>query len=255
MAVYPGGVISFTTKTNGQTIDASHIDDLQAEVTAIENALVNGGFTIAGAVTVTGALTASATLGVTGNATIGGTLGVTGVATFTAVPVFSAGLAAITSSGIITGTVFHPTAAPAAAGSIGFSGNTLVNQGGTSGHQWANSANNAQLAGLSDAGQWSLGTNITDAITAPTISSGFGSGPAIAGKVYAFLITVGTGSPTSGVVAFNMTFANAPIATANFDQPIASQSIGVVTTTTGLTLSFQSAVTAGVKVHVHVRGY
>jgi hypothetical protein len=43
-ASYPGAVKSFTTKTDGpgQTIFAAHINDLQDEVVAIENGLING---------------------------------------------------------------------------------------------------------------------------------------------------------------------------------------------------------------------
>ena len=44
MASYPTSVKSFTTKNNGpgNTIDASHINDLQSEVTAIETDLIAG---------------------------------------------------------------------------------------------------------------------------------------------------------------------------------------------------------------------
>lgn len=40
-ASYPGAVKTFATRSNGQTIDASHIDDLQDEVNAIEDGLLN----------------------------------------------------------------------------------------------------------------------------------------------------------------------------------------------------------------------
>lgn len=42
MATYPGAVKSFTTKNAGDTIQPSHINDLQDEVTAIEDGLLNG---------------------------------------------------------------------------------------------------------------------------------------------------------------------------------------------------------------------
>jgi hypothetical protein len=84
MANYPTSISSFTTKNNGDTVQGSHINDLQAEVTAIENALVNG-------------LTIPTTLAVTGNATVGGTLGVTGATTLAALSA-----AAITGSGLLT---------------------------------------------------------------------------------------------------------------------------------------------------------
>ena len=41
-ATYPGGAKSFTTKTAAQTIDASHVNDLQLEVTAVEQDLIAG---------------------------------------------------------------------------------------------------------------------------------------------------------------------------------------------------------------------
>ncbi len=39
---YPASVTTFTTKSNGGTIDASHVNDLQTEVNAIEDGLING---------------------------------------------------------------------------------------------------------------------------------------------------------------------------------------------------------------------
>lgn len=41
-ASYPSSIKTFTTKTNGTTADASHINDPQAEITAIETDLING---------------------------------------------------------------------------------------------------------------------------------------------------------------------------------------------------------------------
>lgn len=86
MATFPGGVYSPATKSNGQTIDASHINDLQAEVTAIEGGYLNGtaplnssastvaALSVAGGSTLT-TLTAGAStlasLSVTGNSTLG----------------------------------------------------------------------------------------------------------------------------------------------------------------------------------------
>ena len=42
MASYPGAVKTFTSRSAGQTIDASHINDLQDEVNAIESGLLTG---------------------------------------------------------------------------------------------------------------------------------------------------------------------------------------------------------------------
>ena len=65
---YPTSVISFTTKSSGDTIQAAHVNDLQTEVVAIEDALINGGITINGTVYI-GNETANAgmTLGLTIN--------------------------------------------------------------------------------------------------------------------------------------------------------------------------------------------
>lgn len=41
-ASYPTSAKSFTTKTNNTTADASHINDIQDEVTAIETDLIAG---------------------------------------------------------------------------------------------------------------------------------------------------------------------------------------------------------------------
>jgi len=49
-ASFPTTIKSFTTKTDGagQTIYAAHVNDLQAEVVAIETAIITGPFPIAG---------------------------------------------------------------------------------------------------------------------------------------------------------------------------------------------------------------
>ncbi len=39
---YPSGITTFPTRNNGDTIDASHIDNVQTEITAIETDLVSG---------------------------------------------------------------------------------------------------------------------------------------------------------------------------------------------------------------------
>ena len=41
-ASYPTSAKSFTSKSNGGTIDAAHVNDLQLEVTAIETDLIAG---------------------------------------------------------------------------------------------------------------------------------------------------------------------------------------------------------------------
>lgn len=90
MATYPSGVFSPTSKNSGDTIQAAHVNDVQAEVTAIEDALKNG---IAHTVTIsTGGLTVS-----TGSVNVGGpsslaTLQVNGTSTFVGAVTFSGGI-------------------------------------------------------------------------------------------------------------------------------------------------------------------
>lgn len=120
-ASFPTSAKSFTTKNTSDTIQAAHINDLQAEVTAIENcllgttvlnAVIGGTLAVTGAVTLTAGLISNDTtdststltgafqtdggLGVAkalwvgglaniaGAATLQSTLDVTGIATFTA---------------------------------------------------------------------------------------------------------------------------------------------------------------------------
>ena len=81
MASFPGSVKSFTTKNSGDVIAASHVTDLQDEVAAIEDGVLNG----------TARLNSSnstlATLSVAGGSTLAGTLSVAGGSTFTVRPV------------------------------------------------------------------------------------------------------------------------------------------------------------------------
>lgn len=90
---YPSNVFSPAVRSNGQTIDASHVNDLQAEVTALETALLG---TITHSVNVSGnstlaKLSASnstlATLQVSGASTLTGTVNVVGGSTFAVRPV------------------------------------------------------------------------------------------------------------------------------------------------------------------------
>lgn len=43
---YPTSAITFTTRSNGQTIDAAHVNDLQTEVAAIEADVLTSGITL-----------------------------------------------------------------------------------------------------------------------------------------------------------------------------------------------------------------
>ncbi len=76
-----------------------------------------------------------------------------------------------------------------------------------------------------------IGTaNLYDLGGIPTISSGFGTAPSIAGNASRFRVTVGAGGDTSGVVLFNDTWPNAPICVAN-DETISSLLQATPTTT------------------------
>ncbi len=220
MANYPSAVSSFTTKVNGNTVEAAHVDDLQAEVTAIENALLNG---LAHNVTITG------TVGITGATTITGNMRATGI------------------------TVGIATAAGITARIKGGGGTAA-----TDSLQLLDSSDNTRFlfddaGNLLMVGSLTIGTSLTDSVAVPTIASGFGTNPSITGKVCAFRVTIGTGGVSQGgVVAFNTTFANAPACVGSCSR--AGFAITCVSTTTQVTLA-SGTFTAGDTVDVLVRGF
>lgn len=69
----------------------------------------------------------------------------------------------------------------------------------------------------------------------PTISSGFGAAPTIAGTSSTFKVTVGAGGDTTGVVLFQVTWANAPVCMANNETT--AQLVRTTPTTTQVTLA------------------
>ena len=71
--------------------------------------------------------------------------------------------------------------------------------------------------------------------TVPTISSGFGTTPSIAGLASAFKVTVGSGGDTTGVVLFQTTWGTAPSCTANNETT--AQLVRATPTTTQVTLA------------------
>lgn len=71
--------------------------------------------------------------------------------------------------------------------------------------------------------------------TTPTISSGFGTTPSIAGTASTFKVTVGSGGDTTGVVLFAVTWANAPTCVANNET--SAQMVRATPTTTQVTLA------------------
>jgi hypothetical protein len=73
-------------------------------------------------------------------------------------------------------------------------------------------------------------------IVTPTISSGFGTSPSIAGKGSSFRVTVGTGTGiVTGVVAFGVTFTNIPACSANDE--VTANYLQAVPTTTQVTVN------------------
>lgn len=104
-------------------------------------------------------------------------------------------------------------------------------------------------------GNYILGAaNITDAVATPTHSSGLGgAGLAITGKVFAFKITLGAAPSATGVVNFNMTFANAPICVVT---PSNGAAVAYVNpSTTQLSLTYSGTPVAGDSYYVIVRGF
>lgn len=87
--------------------------------------------------------------------------------------------------------------------------------------------------------------------TSPTISSGFGSSPAIAGTATSFKVTTGGGGASSGVVLFAFTWANAPSCTANNETSAAL--VRATPTTTQVTIS--GTLTAADVISVNCFGY
>lgn len=107
---YPTSVTTFATRTAGQTIASSHINDLQTEVNAIEGGLINGlahdlKFTDATYDIGKSGATRPRDLFLSRNATIGGTLGVTGAATLSSTLAVTTSVSTpslITASGALT---------------------------------------------------------------------------------------------------------------------------------------------------------
>ena len=112
MATYPGGVKTFTTKVDGagNKVFASHINDLQDEVTALEDGLLNG------TAPVTSSRVTAAALQVAGGSTFTGAVRVAGTSTFEGVATFSTIVHApsqpafsLTSTALLTGTAGSTT--------------------------------------------------------------------------------------------------------------------------------------------------
>ena len=94
---------------------------------------------------------------------------------------------------------------------------------------------------------------------APTVASGAGTGPSIAGKTNAFKLTLGTSPGTTVVlnlpdpVVGTDTFANAPVVVANYET--GNIAVRATATVTQITLTFASTPANGGVVHVICLGY
>lgn len=89
---------------------------------------------------------------------------------------------------------------------------------------------------------------------APTISAGGGTGGTIAGRDQAFVVTMGTGSPTSVTVAFAKTWTTAPVVTCMTSKTGVTLSLTAVSTTS-VQITSSAAWSSGDKLHVHCMGY
>ncbi len=87
--------------------------------------------------------------------------------------------------------------------------------------------------------------------TVPTISSGFGTTPSIAGSASVFKVTVGAGGDTTGVVLFNVTWSTAPVCIAN--NQTSAQLVRATPTTTQVTIA--GTMNASDVVAVHCVGF
>jgi hypothetical protein len=190
VASYPTAVFSPTSKNSGDTIQAAHVNDVQAEITAVEDALKNG---IAHAVTIsTGGLTVS-----TGSVNIGGpsslaTLQVNGGSTFVGTVAMSsnltvAGDSTIAGSLTVSGTI--EAANGVTVGGVSVVGRlpgarltlaaaaVAINSGAWTGLGWTteeydstglhSTASNSSRVNLTSSGLWSFGGEVTWAIGSP----------------------------------------------------------------------------------------
>lgn len=118
----------------------------------------------------------------------------------------------------------------------------------------SNNGTLTQLGSPSDARDWK-GRKYLASGAAPTIASGFGTSPSIAGRDEAFRVTAGTTPGTGGVVTFGTAYSIAPICVAT-DETTTTVILNTTPTTTNVTIT----VAAGVlllsdKIGVLCQGY
>lgn len=90
---------------------------------------------------------------------------------------------------------------------------------------------------------------------APTVASGFGTSPSIAGTGFAFRVTEGTPVGTSGVVNFNSTFTNAPICSCHDETTVTAGCTPTASTTQVTLTQAYGTIVAADKLVVLCRGF
>lgn len=87
----------------------------------------------------------------------------------------------------------------------------------------------------------------------PAITAGGGTGATIAGVDQAFVVTAGTGSPTSVTVTFGTAFTNPPVCVATSSQ--AGLVLHVTVTASTVQISASAAISSGTKINCIALGY
>lgn len=118
--------------------------------------------------------------------------------------------------------------------------------------------NNLQRWGINSAGDHTFGasSNIADSSGTPTLNSGGGTSPSIAGNDFSFIITLGTGTFSGVGVAFGHTFATAPSCSIGDDGAVGTTNRVTMNTTT-TTASFAASAgnfVASSKLYIMCRG-
>lgn len=96
--------------------------------------------------------------------------------------------------------------------------------------------------------------NVTDSSGAPTVGGGWGgAGRAIAGRNYAFIVTIGAGVAGTGFATFSPAYATAPVCTVSAQTVGAAYVLNVATSTTAVEIDGNYI--AGDKLYVLCRGF
>jgi hypothetical protein len=98
------------------------------------------------------------------------------------------------------------------------------------------------------------GLEFDNASGSPTVSAGGGTGVAIAGSDSAFVVTIGTGSPTSVTVDFTGTRPDTPIAVVSSSQSGLITHVSAISTTQ-VQIQSSAAMSSGTKLYCMIVGY